>query len=147
MDRRQLVVFKINGEEFGIEIKHICSIEKLLEIFRMPGTPDFVEGIINLRGEIFAVFNLRKRFNLPAAEYDDNARIIIVNINSVTVGLIVDGVSEIISVEQENTETTSAVLTSLIRKYINGAVKMNERVIPLLDLGVVISFADDDICF
>lgn len=134
MASRQLVVFTVNNEEFGVEITNVREIIRPVEIFKVPNTPDYMEGLINLRGKVHTVFNLRKRFSLPANEFDENTKIIIVNINNLVTGFIADEVKEIIRVEDENIESASGILSEFKDRFINGVAKLGNRVVLLLDL-------------
>ncbi|HHW49342.1 MAG TPA: chemotaxis protein CheW [Clostridiaceae bacterium] len=145
MASRQLVIFNIGNEEFGIDINFVNSIEKPIEVFKIPNTPDFIEGLINLRGKVHTVINLRKRFNMPTREFDDSTKIIIVNANSSVVGFIVDEVKEIIHVDDENIENTPSVISDLKEKFISGVAKINGRIIIILNPGAVISIEEDDL--
>ena len=144
MATRQLVIFNVNDEEFGIDIEQVNIIEKPMEIFKIPNTPDFVEGLVNLRGKVHTVFNMRKRFNMPLKEFDESAKIIMVNTDVGTVGIVVDGVKEIIKVEDKDIENTPKTLASMKRKYICGIAKVENRIIFLLDLDVVLSMDEQD---
>lgn len=130
---RQLVVFKIGEEEFGLDIGLVNIIERPLEIFKIPNTPDYIEGLVNLRGKVHSVFNLRRRFNMPAREFDENTKIIMASADSSIVGFIVDEVKEIIKVEENQIENAPKALADLKRKFLKGIVKTGERVILLLD--------------
>lgn len=143
MASRQLVVFNVGDEEFGVDIGYVNSIERPLEIYKIPNTPEYVEGLINLRGKVYTIFNLRKRFNLPVKGYDENTKIIIVTVNSVTVGFIVDTVSEIIMVEDVNIENTPSVLTGTRKRFVNGVAKVNDKIIILLDMNAVITAPEE----
>jgi len=145
MSSRQLVIFNINGEDFGIEVTQVKEIIRPVEIFKIPNTPEFVEGLINLRGKVHPVFNLRKRFNLPAQQFDDNTKIIIVNANDAVMGFIVDEVKEIIRVEEENIESSLQVLTDVKGRFVNGVAKTSDRIILLLDLSTTLSMKNEDV--
>jgi len=142
MASKQLVVFTLNGEDFGIEITQVNEIIRPIETFKVPNTPEYIEGLINLRGKVHTVVNLRKRFNLPSLESDENQRIIIANVNSSIVGFIVDEVKEIIKIEEENIENAPSALAGLKRKYINGVAKAGEHIILLIDLSAVLSIEE-----
>ena len=144
MASKQMVIFKINEEAFGVEISQVSSIERPLEIFKVPNTPEFIEGLINLRGKIYTVFNLRKKFGFPYKEFDDSTKIVIVNINSVTVGFIVDEVNEITTFEDSDMENTPAIISGLDKKYLSGIAKKGEKIILLLDLVHIISASEKD---
>lgn len=144
MATRQLVVFSINNEEFGIDIEQVNNIERPMKIFKIPNTPDFVEGLVNLRGKIHTIFDLRKRFNMPAKEFDDGTKIIMANTRAAIVGLVVDEVKEIIKVEDTNIESTPKVLADMKHKYINGVAKVDSRIIQLLDLDIILSVKEQE---
>jgi len=139
MASRQLVVFRIEEEDFGVEITQVNEIIRPIEIFKVPNTPEYIEGLINLRGKVHTVVNLRKRFNLPSREFDDNTKIVIASVKSVIVGFIVDEVKEIVKVEDEDTENAPSALVGLKRKYVKEIAKIGERVILIPDLDVVLS--------
>lgn len=139
MSARQLVVFTINGEEFGIDIDRINSIEKMLEIFKIPNTPEYIEGLVNLRGKVHTVFNLRKRFKLPCPQFDENTKTIMANTSASIVGIIVDEVKEIVKVEENDFENTPQALSNLSERFLDGIAKIESRVIMLLDLEKVLS--------
>jgi purine-binding chemotaxis protein CheW len=134
MSVQQLVVFNVNGEGFGIEITQVREIIQPQEIFKLPNTPDYIEGLLNLRGKVHTVFNLRKRFNLPEKEFDEGTRIIIVNVESMAVGFIVDEVNEIIRIEEQNIQNDPQASTNLNKKFVKSIAKVNENVIIILDL-------------
>lgn len=139
MATRQMVIFNVNGQDFGIDINQVNIIERPLEIFKIPNTPEYIEGLINLRGKVHTVFNLRKRFGLPPKEFDEGTKIIIANINESVVGFIVDEVREIIRVEESALESAPEILKGLDKRYVNGIAKAGENVIMLLDLDEVLS--------
>ncbi len=141
---KQLVIFRVEDEEFGVEITQVKEIIKPMEIFKVPNSPQFIEGLINLRGKVHTVFNLRKKFNLPQKEFDDNTKIIIVNVNDLMVGFIVDEVNEIVRINDENIENTPPSVTGLDKKYLNGVAKIDNRLILLLDLSKVLSSEEEE---
>lgn len=138
MATRQLVVFSINDEEFGVDVSHVNIIERHMDIFKVPNTPDFVEGLINLRGKVYTVFNMRKRFGLPAKDFDDKTKIIMVNTGVTVVGLIADDVNEIIKVEDQDIESTPTALEAMKRKFIVSIAKVDNRNIMLLNLETIL---------
>lgn len=133
MATRQFVIFSINNEEFGVDVSQVNIIERRMEIFKIPNTPEFVEGLVNLRGKVYTVFNMSKRFGLPVKEYDDNTKIIMVNIGTSVVGLIVDSVDEIKEIDDQDIENTPSVLGDMKRKFISNIAKVNQRIIMLLN--------------
>ena len=139
MGARQYVVFTIDGEEFGLNIENISSIERMLDIFKIPNAPDYIEGLSNLRGRVLTIFNLRKRFNLPCPEFDENTKIIIANTSSSEIGVIVDGVREIIKVEDNEFDPVPEALNNIRDRFLSGTAKVGNRLILMLDLEKVLT--------
>lgn len=137
----QLVIFKIEGEEFGVDITKVNGINKAtdFEIVKIPNSPKMLEGIINLRGKINPIFNLRKKFNFSDKAIDENSKIVIVYMEDITVGFIVDEVTEILKLEDEDIEKAPRAVTGVDRKYITAVGKVDNRMIILLDLDKVLS--------
>jgi purine-binding chemotaxis protein CheW len=131
---RQLVLFAVNGEDIGIDVACVKEIIKPVEIFKVINAPDYIEGLINLRGKIHAVFSLRKRFGLPSLEFDDNTKIILAKANSDLIGFIVDEVREIVRVEDENIEGVFPDMKEWEKKFVSGYAKSGDRTIRLLNL-------------
>lgn len=138
----QLVVFSLGREEFGVEVTQVREIMRMEEITRMPKTPSFVEGIINLRGQIIAVIELGKRLNLEAAERSGETRIIVVEAEEIKVGMIVDSVSEVLRVSAEALEPSPTLATDISAAFLQGVVKQDNRLIILLDLTKVLSLQE-----
>jgi purine-binding chemotaxis protein CheW len=136
----QMVVFQLGGEEFGVEIMKVQEIIRMPEITQIPQSPEFVEGVINLRGRIIVVINLDKRFNLTSKEIDSNSRIIVVEIGENVVGMIVDSVNEVLRIPKSSVEPAPELVTSSIsREYITGVGKIDDRLLILLDLAKVMN--------
>lgn len=139
----QLVVFQLGTEEFGVDIKQVKEIIKVTEITRIPNSPSFVEGVINLRGQITTVMDLRKRLDLMVSEQTENTRIIIVELEKNTVGMIVDSVAEVLRLPRSEIEPTPSISTEVDTEYIMGVGKLSDkdrtRLLILLDLTKVLS--------
>ena len=134
-DSKQFLVFRLDKEEYGVDIQKVTTIiEKDMAIARVPKTPDFIEGVINLRGEIVPVMNLRKRFNLPAVEDTEDTRIIIIKLEDLAIGLIVDSVAEVIHLSEDSIETISSFSAEVSLDYILGVGKVDGRIVTLLNL-------------
>ena len=110
---KQIVVFELGAEHFGVDIAEVESIIKMQSITQLPHTPEFVEGITNLRGKVLPVINLRKRFGMEYQEPDKNSRIIVVSVEQTEVGMVVDGVSEVLTVSEQAMETAPAITTTI----------------------------------
>ncbi|WP_319506955.1 chemotaxis protein CheW [uncultured Methanolobus sp.] len=136
----QMVVFQLGGEEFGVEIMKVQEIIRMPEITKIPQSPEYVEGVINLRGKIIVVINLDKRFNLRSKEVDEHSRIIVVEIGNNVVGMIVDSVNEVLRIPASNIDPAPELVTSSVSKeYITGVGKMDNRLLILLDLAKVLN--------
>lgn len=134
----QLVVFRLANEFFGIDIASVESIVKMQDITRLPQTPDFLEGIINLRGKILPVVDLRKRLNLPAVGKTLESRIVITSFSITTIGLIVDNVEEVIGIDDSLIEPPPSITSSVDIEFIRGIAKAGKMLILLLDLEKVL---------
>lgn len=135
----QLVVFNLAEENYGVDISAVEGIIKMQAITKVPKAPDFVEGITNLRGEVMPVIDLRKRFGLPTKEEDKETRIIHVEMEDVRVGMLVDAVTEVLRVSEDDIEPPSPMVTTVDSAFITGIAKVDERLIILVDLGQVLS--------
>jgi len=131
----QLVGFKLGEEEFGLDIMKVQEIIKVPEITKVPQTPDFVEGVINLRGDVLPVVDSRKRFGLEEAEKKDTTRIMVVNLAGASTGLIVDSVSEVLRLEKEQIEPPPPVIGGVESRFLKGVGKLSDgkKLIILLD--------------
>jgi len=138
----QLVVFTLGEEVYGVNIARVQEIIRPPAITRVPRTPEFVEGVINLRGKITPVMDLRKRFGLPVSDRSRNTRIVVVEISGQMVGLIVDGVSEVLRVPAEAIEPPSALVTTVDSAYLRAIARLGERLIILLDLDRILGRKD-----
>ncbi len=136
-EEHQLVVFHLDDEAFGVDIGQVKEIIKMAEITQMPNAPEFVEGIINLRGQITTIMDLRKRLGMKVADTDENTRIIIVEASGSTLGLIVDSVSEVLRMSGKDIDPPSAASTHA--EYVQGVGKLDDRLLILLDLNRILS--------
>jgi purine-binding chemotaxis protein CheW len=139
MATQQLVKFNIADETFGIEITQIHQIIKPQEVFKVPNTPPFIEGLINLRGRVLTIFNLRRRFGLPDKENDENTKILIINMNDLLLGFTVDSVTEIVRVNEEDIEDTPPSLKTFDKRFLSGVGKIGDKLILLLNLEKVLT--------
>jgi purine-binding chemotaxis protein CheW len=130
----QLVTFHVDEEEFGVGILEVREINRMMEITRVPHAPGFVEGVINLRGQVIPVVDLRKRFGLGEVERDKNTRIVVVELGETVVGFLVDSVSEVLRVPTSIVEPPPPIVGGIDSEYIEGVVKLEDRLLILLDL-------------
>jgi purine-binding chemotaxis protein CheW len=131
----QVVSFDLGDEVFAIDIFQVQEIIRMLEITKVPNTPVFVEGVINLRGKVIPVVDLRKRFHLPVKEDNPQERIIVAKIHNKPVGMIVDEVSEVLRFSRKTVEPTPSLLSEGIdSQSVAGVAKVQDRLLILLDL-------------
>lgn len=135
----QLVTFNLGKEEFAVPILQIQEINRLVDITKVPRSPDFVEGVINLRGKVIPIIDLRKRFGLPQAELGKYARIVVVNMEGRMVGLIVDSVSEVLRLSEDAIEPAPPVVAGIDSEYIRGLGKLDGRLLIMLDLSKILT--------
>ncbi|MHA0855986.1 chemotaxis protein CheW [Paenibacillus sp. CMAA1364] len=136
----KVIVFKLGTEEYGIEVEKVQTIERMLPITRVPKTFSFVKGVINLRGVIIPIIDLRGRFNLPLAEYTENTRIIIVAVNDMEVGFVVDSANDVIDLNKDQIENPPEVVGGIKAKYLEGVAKINDdRLLIMLNLPEVLN--------
>lgn len=135
----QLVTFSIGEEEFGVDILKVQEIIRMMEITKVPRAPDFVEGVINLRGKVIPIIDLRKRFGLSTRDHDKHTRIIVIEINKMIVGFVVDSVSEVLRIPSNTVEPPPPVVSGLESEYISGVGKLEDRLLILLDLDRLLS--------
>ncbi|MCK6206222.1 MULTISPECIES: chemotaxis protein CheW [Bacillaceae] len=138
----KLIIFQLKDKEYAIQVNQVRSIEKVQHITRVPGTPEFVNGVINLRGVVTPVIDLRSRFGLQPESYSDNTRVIIAGINDLEVGLIVDGANDVIDVNPEIIEPPPSVVGSIDIEYISGVIKVEKRLLILIDLEKILEGED-----
>lgn len=135
----QLVVFGLGSEEYGVPITQVQEINRVINPTKIPQSPPFVEGVINLRGNVIPVIDLKKRFSLPLTEHTANTRIIVVNIGQHTVGVIVDAVTEVLRVPLSSVEPPPSMIGGISIEYFKGVGKVGERLLILLDLEKILS--------
>jgi len=133
LDINQFVVFKLGKEDYGININKVSTIEQVLPATRVPNTPDYIRGVINLRGDVIPVMDLRKRVGLPPVEDTEDTRIIIIKSGEVCAGIIVDSVSEVMYLDDNSVENASNFISEDSTGYIIGAGKAGDRIVSLLD--------------
>lgn len=128
----QYVVFKLDDENYGVPIKYVETVEKLTKITRVPNAPYYINGVINLRGEVIPVMDLRKRFGLEHISVTDDSRIIVLSVDEISVGILTDSCSEVIALDREQIDETYGLTISVEDDYVEGIGKFDERMIIIL---------------
>jgi len=142
-DLLQLVTFMVNSEEFAIPILSVQEINRMMQITRVPQSPAFIEGVINLRGKIIPVMDLRKRFGIDALEDSSEARIIVVEVATRVIGFTVDCVNEVLRIDSGIVESPPAMVSGIDSDYVEGVGKLEDRLLILLNLERL--FSDEDL--
>jgi len=135
----QLVVFELGDESYGVDISRVQDINRMQEITEIPHAPESVVGVINLRGRVIPVIDLRKRFGLPDAVHTKDTRIVVVHLDDNLIGVIVDAVSQVLRIPADIVEPPSPVLAGVDSRYLRGIAKLDEKLVILLDLDFVLS--------
>ena len=135
----KVIVFQLKDEEYAIPVQQVRSIERMQYITRVPRVADFVKGVINLRGVVTPIIDLRKRFGIEEVSYTESTRIIIVGVNDMEVGLIVDAANDVIDISDGQIEPPPEVVGSIEAEYLNGVVKLEKRLLILLNLDKVLN--------
>ncbi|MFQ3550290.1 MAG: chemotaxis protein CheW [Armatimonadota bacterium] len=135
----QLVVFELSGEAYGVDIGSVNTIIRMQEVTEVPRTPDYVEGVINLRGNIIPVVDLRKRFGLACGEITKFSRIVVVETSGQLIGMIVDAVLETLRMPNSAIEPPSPVVLTVDSQYVQGVGKLDDKLVIMLDLEQVMT--------
>jgi len=143
MSESQLVVFDLASEHYGVDIADVREIMRMQTITRVPVAMIYIEGVINLRGKVLPVLDLRKRLGLHVGELTEESRIVVIDIDSGEVGVIVDSVTEVLRVPNAAIEAPSFMLSQDQSNYLRGIAKLSDRLIILLDLNKLLSSKAD----
>lgn len=139
-DISKVIVFDLKTQQYGVDIQQVRSIEKLQDITTVPNTSSFIEGVINLRGEVIAIIDLRERLHIHKTDITEETRILIVNMNQVQVGLIVDSATEVLDIDPTSIDPAPQVVGDVDVTFVKGVAKLEERLLILLDLERVLNF-------
>lgn len=138
-DFMQVVSFRLAGEYYAVEIKKVKEIIMPEGVTHVPQMPEFIEGIINLRGNVIPVIDLRKRFDLPSEAQTDHTRIVVVRMENKIIGAIVDSVSQVMKIPKSQIQPPPETIAGLAGEYLTGVAKMESGMILLLDIEKVMS--------
>jgi purine-binding chemotaxis protein CheW len=138
-DLDQIISFAVGDEEFGVNIQKVKEVIRIREITKLPQSPDFVKGVINLRGDIIPVIALRDKFGLESGEYTDMTRVIVVEVDEKSIGMVVDSVSHVVRISSDQIDPPPPLVGGLAGEYISGVAKLDERLIILLNVERILS--------
>ncbi len=144
-EERQLVVFDLAGEVYGVNIGTVREIIRTQEVTYVPDAPDFVEGVINLRGSVIPVVDMRKRFGLTVTDATSSSRVVVVDTGGEDIGVIVDAVTEVLRISESSIEPASSLVTTEDSYYIQGIAKVGDRLLILLDIERALSRVSEDL--
>lgn len=144
MAEKQFVVFKLDTEEYGIDIMNVREIAPYQSVSKVPNTPKFIEGVINFRGVVIPIINLKKRFSLEDHGEHGDTRMIVINLDEKQIGFIVDEASETVRLDDAEIEPAPDLITGVDRTYILGVGKKDKRLIILIDLLKILSSDEID---
>lgn len=130
----QLVTFMIGNEEYAVDILYVQEINRMIQITKVPNAPEFVEGVINLRGRVIPVIDLRTRLGMEKKEQDNNSRIIVIEVQGNTLGFLVDAVKEVLRIPSSITEVPPELVSTINSEYIKSVGKLEDRLLILIDL-------------
>jgi purine-binding chemotaxis protein CheW len=142
MNENKVVVFKIDGEEYAADIMQVERILGYIEPTKVPESPAFIKGVIKYQEGILPVMDLKKRFNLKETSLKEDPKIIVVKHNDKCIGLIVDMVSEVVDIKDENIENAPEIIRGISNKYVKGLIKLSERIIIFIDTEKILSKED-----
>ena len=138
-DLNQLISFIVGEEEYGLEILRVKEVIRIREITRLPRAPSFVKGIINLRGDVIPIIDLRDKFGLEHQGYTSMSRVIVVDVDGRLVGMVVDAASQVVRVPADQIEPPPPIVGGLSAEFIKGVGKLDERLIILLNIDRILS--------
>ncbi|MGA1862700.1 chemotaxis protein CheW [Deferribacter thermophilus] len=139
MALKQFVVFKLQQEKYAIDIMKVDEIIRMMEITKIPKADYYIEGIINLRGKVIPVIDLKKKFGLDLKEYDKFTRIMVVDIRGKKIGFIVDEVEEVMRIDDDSIDTTTSFSSNIDDNFVIGVAKTEKGLIVIIDIEKVMS--------
>ncbi len=137
-DLLQLVSFQIGNEEFGVDILKVQEINRMTDVTPIPNAPPYIDGVINLRGKVIPVIDLRSRLGMERKEHNKYTRIIVVEVNEITLGFVVDAVNEVLRIHKNITEPPPLLVSGANNEFITAVGKLEDRLLTLIDLNKII---------
>lgn len=138
----KVIVFQLKGQRYGVDIQQIRSIERMQDVTGVPGTSDFIKGVINLRDELTPIVDLKERLQIQISDYTDETRILIINVNNVQLGLIVDTATDVIDIDPAVIEASPKAIRGVNEAFIKGVAKLASGLLILLDFKRILNLAE-----
>ena len=138
----KIIVFKMNGQQFGLDVNQVRSIERLQSITKVPQTEDFIKGVVNLRGEITPIVELKERLSLGQTKYNSETRILIVALDNLQVGLLVDSATDVIDIDASIIESAPKIMQNINSNIVRGVAKLEENLLIILQLKYLFSYEE-----
>lgn len=139
-EEMKVIVFMLANEQYGVEVEKVKTIERIQPMTRVPKTPPFVKGVINLRGVVVPIIDLRGRFGLVESEFTNDSRIVIVSVGELEVGLIVDSASDVVDVDSDSIVDPPEIVGGIRAKYLRGVARLEDnRLLVMLNLQEVLN--------
>jgi len=139
----QVVSFVLEDVEYGVDILNVHEIQKVNQIAHLPNTPDFIKGILNLRGDVIPVVDLRIRFGLEVGDITEFSRIIVIDIDGKKIGLLVDNVNKVIRIPEANVSPPSELITDLSEEFVRGIGRLQDHLIVILNMTNIVGSTED----
>jgi len=131
---QKIVVFQLEKQQYGVNIKQVNSIERILDITKIPKAPNFIKGVIHLRGGIIPIIDLKERLKFGATEFKEQTRLIIVGIKNLQVGLLVDSATDVLDIDNSVIDSPSGLIEDDEQSFLKGVAKLGDDLLILLDL-------------
>lgn len=131
---QQYVLFRLNGQAYGAEISLVREVNHLSPITRLPNTPPYIEGVLDLRGEVLPVINLRRRLGLPEAEQGRDTRVMVMDLGKRSAAMIVDGVDQVVTLRSEEMQAPDQALAAVGQDYIKGVARSGDALVVIMDV-------------
>ncbi len=141
-DVDQLITFSVEKENYGVNIQKVKEVIKIREITKLPKAPSFVKGVINLRGDVIPIVDFREKFSLEQLEYTDMTRVIVVEVDKKSIGIVVDSVSHVIRMSQDEIVPPPPMIGGIAEEYLLGIGKIGEDLIILIDIEKILTFEE-----
>jgi purine-binding chemotaxis protein CheW len=142
VDDKKYLTFRLGDEQYGVSIDYVIEIIEVIKITQLPDMQQYIKGVINLRGKVIPVMDVRLRFNIEERAYDSKTCIIVVKVNDFEIGLIVDTVSEVINIDDQQIDVPPQMHSSVEHHYIMGIAKVDKHVVILIDISKILFGVD-----